>query len=1105
MGAMTKKLFYFSSIFGLFVALLFCVPALAIADEVANGLASTNSAELLNADQLNNAVVGDTALGEESNSTTKTDGKASANTSASQEAKDPSLLDASQTSKTEDTSQKESISTSEASSPVGTYNIASGLSSKKVTDAKGGSTTNGTPIQIYDSNETDAQVWSIKTTEDGYSSIYQTTSGKALDVAGGNAYSGAKVQLYASNGTLAQKWIITSEGDNLYKIASALNKNYVLDLAGASLNNGSLIRLWIDNGTKAQRWSLSATETVRQKADRLATENRDTLADGTYTLDTLLVSGKSIDIPGGTTTSGTKLQIYTTNNTSAQAWTISHDSKGYITIKNTDSGLALDVLNANAASGAKIQLYSSNNTWAQKWIAIATDKGFVLLSAINTHYALDVAGASTKNGTRLQLYVRNNTKAQQWNTTATTTVRMRLNELAQTNASAIQDGTYALRSELLATLVLDAKDGSTTNGTAIQTYTANNTKAQYWKITHDKKGYLTIINVASGKALDVKSASASNGATIQLYDSNGTWAQKWIAVPTGKAFTLISGLSDTLALDIKSGVKTNSTAIQLYKLNNTSAQNWYFTKAEKGNITVKVSSSNNSILPIDIGFGDYVIALPSYASNATTNLSFNKDVTIAENASVITSGTTVLLSDYVEEALSDIIYTTIKNASGTVLSNLFFMKSEGMTSIFVTSEDPISHGRTWVESSSNHSNVAKGTINVVASTGASIYDGVLSQIKGRGNSSWTLAKKPYQIKLDKKTDLLQTGDKSNKAKTWVLLSGAYDQTCSRNVIAYSYAQLMGVSSAVEFALIDLYYDGEYRGTYLLSEKVQIGSGRVDITDLEEENENLNPDIDNAKIVVGKNSYGMEISYGKDITNPTDITGGYLIEHERDSARYTAEKGYFAIWDGTTYQHFVCKSPEVWSYAEANYMSCFLQDLFDAFNNNGVVPDWRGSSRAGMKTTDLLDVNSLAMAYWVNELMKNGGGYVFSSGYLYKDSDSKNSKLYFGPAWDFDLSSGNPGPFENNAELAYTDGWYTRAKGLANGYMNDPYVKKAINDSQDEAIATLREYLNKSKLAEQMATYNTSLRMNEIVWGGQTKTWQDVKTWVNKRANWIESC
>ena len=171
-------------------------------------------------------------------------------------------------------------------------------------------------------------------------------------------------------------------------------------------------------------------------------------------------------------------------------------------------------------------------------------------------------------------------------------------------------------------------------------------------------------------------------------------------------------------------------------------------------------------------------------------------------------------------------------------------------------------------------------------------------------------------------------------------------------------------SAVDYGFVDLYYDGEYRGSYLLCEKVQINKGHVDISELEKENNALNPDISAKQIVTGKNAYGQDIRYANGVKNPSDISGGYLIEHENLESRYTAESAYFGVEvvDGYV-QHFVCKSPEVWSREEAEYVSCLFQDLFDACRNGGIVPSWRGSRRTGMRTDERLDLESLARLYW----------------------------------------------------------------------------------------------------------------------------------------------
>lgn len=983
--------------------------------------------------------------------------------------------------------------------PDGTYSFSPEAANGKVADCKDGSTSNGTRIQSWESNGADAQVWRVETSDDGSSTVYHAASGKALDVTDGNAYCGAAVQLWEANGTGAQKWYFVQEGSS-YKIVSSLDRTLVLDLSGAGTANGTPIQLWSDNGTAAQRWYFKAAKTIRQKADDLASENIDVLADGSYNIETLLVSGKVIDVPSGNAYSGAGLQSWESNGTDAQVWTVSHDSAGYITIKHAGSGKVLDVCNGEAFREAGVQLWDSNGTWAQKWIAVAVNGGFKLLSAINSNFALDVMSASKANGAKLWLYGDNGTAAQQWTAFSASTARMKLDALAAQNKNLIEDGSYGVRSDLLITLVLDARDGGASDGTAIQTYTANDTYAQYWTVSHDGQGYVTFMNVGSGKVLDVCDGNAASGTKVQLWTPNGTWAQKWIVMQSNGSYTIVSALSSSLVLDVACASKANCANVQIYESNGTSAQKWGFTKADKGTVSIQAAVDGNAIAPTYIGYGDYFIALPSYASAENTSLSFSQAVLVGPSGVSVEKGNAIIFEDASITELDGLTVLGIADASHAALSQLYVMRSSGMTSVFVKSEDPESYGRKWVESSGDHSNAAKGNIVVVAADGSSIYDGKLSQLKGRGNTSWSLSKKPYQIKLDKKADLVQTGSKENKAKTWLLISDGYDSSSSRNIIAYSYAQLMGVSSAIDFDIVDFYYDGEYRGAYLLTEKVQIGSGRVDIEDLEEANEDLNPNIDDANIVEGYNSYGCEIRYADGVASPDDITGGYLIEHETEESRYKAESAYFAVWTGSAWEHFVCKSPEVWSYDEANYMSCLFQDIFDAASNNGVVPVWRGSSRAGMRISDLIDLSSMANIYWVNEVLKNADGYTYSSGYFYKDSDANvAAKVYLGPAWDFDLSCGN----QWSSEVLAPEGWYTRGKGLFESLMNTSYVSGAIQSCKASAISTLRAYVNDGALDATMSRIDASLGMNEIVWGGKDESYTDVRSWINQRLNWLE--
>ena len=145
-------------------------------------------------------------------------------------------------------------------------------------------------------------------------------------------------------------------------------------------------------------------------------------------------------------------------------------------------------------------------------------------------------------------------------------------------------------------------------------------------------------------------------------------------------------------------------------------------------------------------------------------------------------------------SLADINPDVCKDGSRTIFYQCFsyvapqmlhLLKSSGVDAMFLTSDDPTSMGRSYVENSADHSAKATGSMILANAKGSVVYDGALTQIKGRGNTTWSASKKPYQIKLSDKCDLLETGDSDNRSKTWVLLASAYDPTKLFNAIAFA--------------------------------------------------------------------------------------------------------------------------------------------------------------------------------------------------------------------------------------------------------------------------------------------------------------------------------
>lgn len=479
----------------------------------------------------------------------------------------------------------EAKSTAAASISDGYFTITSAADSNKVLDAANGWTSNGTPVQIYTSNSTDAQVWHIVNNEDGTVTICNALSGLPIDIPSGNAHQGAAMQLYEQNSTAAQRWSLLLNSDGTVTIASAINRDLVLDLPGGATGNGTRVQLYGNKGTAAQKWKLTPAQTSRQQLDEMAQENASTIVDGTYRVKTALAANKTLDISAGSSANGANAQIYTENGTNAQLWVVSHDDRGYVSLKNKGSEKYLDVASGLSAAGANVQQYEPNGSWAQKWIAVPVQGSdrVRLVSALNPQLVLDVSAGSSTDGANVQVYSNNGSNAQQWNFEPEEAMRERLDQLAASSKSSVESGTYYIQSSLGVQKLLDVSAGSKSNGANVQIYSANMTTAQQWSISFDDKGYATIENVGSHKVLDVCNGSVSAGANVQQYESNGSWAQKWIIVPAsgdGTSFYIRSALYDGYSLDVQNGSSSDGANVQIYTNNDTDSQTFKLVNAK---------------------------------------------------------------------------------------------------------------------------------------------------------------------------------------------------------------------------------------------------------------------------------------------------------------------------------------------------------------------------------------------------------------------------------------------------------------------------------------------------------------------------------------------
>lgn len=463
----------------------------------------------------------------------------------------------------------------------GTYEIISSLNSNKVLDIKDGSKASGAHAQIYSWNGTQAQRFEIHKNQNGYYTIKNTGSNLYVGISTNwNTMGNYNSLIQGVNASSkAAQFIFTRNSNGQWIISSAWDSRYVFDLNGAKLDNGNKVQIYTQNGTSAQAWKLLKVSNSREEIDDLAQKNKNTLVDGTYTINSTLNTSYVLDVNGGSKVNFGNIQLYQSNGTLAQGWKVNHDSKGYVTFINIGSGKAIDVKDGSAYNRQNISQYTSNNTYAQKWIVVQEGNGFKIISALNTSYVLDLNSALVKNYQNIQTYKSNDTLAQRWYFSTYVSPREKLDTMAKEYNADITEATYVISNYVNPNYVLDIKDGSKANRGNLQIYKSNNTNAQKWQLKKDSVGYITFINVGSNKALDVSNATVRNGSNIWQYESNGTYAQKWIAKKnTDGSLTFVSALDANYVLDINAGKVINWQNIQLYKSNGTNAQKFKLTK-----------------------------------------------------------------------------------------------------------------------------------------------------------------------------------------------------------------------------------------------------------------------------------------------------------------------------------------------------------------------------------------------------------------------------------------------------------------------------------------------------------------------------------------------
>lgn len=298
--------------------------------------------------------------------------------------------------------------------------------------------------------------------------------------------------------------------------------------------------------------------------------------------------------------------------------------------------------------------------------------------------------------------------------------------------------------------------------------------------------------------------------------------------------------------------------------------------------------------------------------------------------------------------------------------------------------------------------------------GDTLFQGNLTHIKTRGNTSFDENKKPFTIKFPKK----QVFFGLDRGKTFVLLPNALDESHIRNAIALDLARTFGIP-APRYAYLTVYINDTYWGLYQITNKVQVGKDALDITDLEKRNEWYN-----SKPLQEYEWYGSgmknQVVQRKGVlldNDPEDFTGGYLIDNTTFKSYQRSLSGFVSNAKDNIRIH----SPKYASPTEVDYIAELYNEMESAvLAPDGICPE------TGRHYSEYIDVESFARYYLLNELLQNiDGGW--GSFFMYKDIDVNDPKIYAGPAWDYDRTLDNS-YFQKNTYVFPNEMFVSEKKG-----------------------------------------------------------------------------
>ncbi len=375
------------------------------------------------------------------------------------------------------------------------------------------------------------------------------------------------------------------------------------------------------------------------------------------------------------------------------------------------------------------------------------------------------------------------------------------------------------------------------------------------------------------------------------------------------------------------------------------------------------------------------------------------------------------------------------------------------------------------------------------------YNGKIT-IELRGASSQSFAKKGYGFELkeengsDRSEELLGMPEEED----WILHGPYSDKSLIRNVLTFHLWEATGRYGS-RTRLCELMIDDDYKGVYVLMEKIKRDQNRLDIS-------SLNPDENTGDDVTG--GYILKI----DKTDGSNSGVGFISQHAPIPAPFGQEI-YF--------QYEYPKGDEITA-QQANYITGAIRK----FENSLAGEDYLDSENG---YRNFISVKSFVDFALLNEISRNVDGYRLST-YLFKEKDSNGGQIHLGPPWDFNLSFGNADYCDGSS----TEGWamdfnqvcdydYWLIPFWWDRLMSDPLFRSAMrtrweslrsNEWSNSAINSFIDEKVEELSAAQARNRQRWPEVNDYIW--PNPVWNDtyaediayLRSWIENRLEWLDS-